>query len=140
LKKSKILTKKIYKRTVYSAFIASTAAFIINSQMPAPPVDVPPIIHSDKLLHFFGFLVYFLITAKCYGILRDNENSSLIIPAAYCIIFGALDEYHQSFTGRSADVFDFIADTIGVFAGVLVFGYFRMILKKFEAKFVDDGK
>lgn len=140
MKKSKILTKNVYSWLFIAAFFAATAAFIINSRLPAPPFDVPPVISSDKLLHFFGFLVYFLISAKCFGILRGKENFSLIIPAAYCIIFGALDEYHQSFTGRSADVFDFIADTLGVFAGVLVFGYFRVILNKFEAKFVDDGK
>ena len=74
----------------------------------------------DKVFHFglFGMLSVLLFFAFFYGQRRPPLKAALLallITAAY----GALDEFHQSFTPtRSVDFFDWVADTVG---GMLAF-------------------
>jgi VanZ family protein len=72
-------------------------------------VAAPDIRNSDKIAHFGAFGL--LATLVCrLGLGWRGAVWGLTMASA----FGATDEWHQSFVpGRSSDVFDWIADTLG---------------------------
>ena len=87
--------------------------------------DIPRLFRfQDKIYHF---LIY-LILGLCYSRAIDNTflRLSMVKLIVFTIIFGfiygASDEFHQSFVPyRDASVFDVLTDTMGCFAGSLVY-------------------
>jgi VanZ family protein len=96
----------------YMAFI-----FYLSSQTdPLPALTVRV---WDKLLHLaeYGGLAFLI------GRALTGEGSSLGVASVLAFlatsIYGASDEWHQLFTpGRSSDVYDWLADTLGGAFGV----------------------
>jgi VanZ family protein len=89
-----------------------------------PGQDMPDIKINDKIEHFiaFGGLGFLLHLS-----LRIQNRFSFIkkFPYLFAFIFvslyGALDELHQLFIpGRSCDINDWIADSIGAIIGISV--------------------
>jgi VanZ family protein len=79
-----------------------------------PGDDVPDVQISDKLVHF----LMFLIPAFWIGSTIDRRH--LLLAGAGLLIYGALLELAQSWLnwGRAAEWMDFLADAIGVVAGL----------------------
>lgn len=82
---------------------------------------VPPF---DKLVHGTTFAVL----AVFFGLWFSNArwNSKPLVWAAvcvlFCVLFGVLDEFHQSFVpGRDASLGDIFADTFGGILGALAY-------------------
>ena len=78
---------------------------------------------SDKLLHLLVYLLFSILlffsfhTSKGVFWQRNAYLFTLIIG----IIYGLSDELHQGFVpGRQKDVFDFLADLLGVLLGLYV--------------------
>ena len=70
--------------------------------------------HQDKLFHAtaYGILGFFAI--GYFSRVLANYQLALIIAFVFAAVFGATDEWHQSFVeGREADVLDWLADMIG---------------------------
>jgi VanZ family protein len=79
--------------------------------MPAAPITLA---NGDKYEHFltFAFLAHY------FGQLLRQKSPPWSL-AAWLIAYGGLIEIAQSFTAyRSADWFDLLADSLGVFAGL----------------------
>jgi VanZ family protein len=92
-----------------------TAALFAASSRPSLPVDL----HSgtDKLAHFAAYSVLGFLLA------RGSVRSSIALPWVVLVgvLIGGLDELYQSTVpNRVADVGDWIADSLGVFAGVAI--------------------
>lgn len=93
----------------------------------------PPMLfnYSDKLYHAGA---YFVLGILLWRTLRYTTRSPIIL-ALFCFgagsLFGATDEWHQSFVpGRSSDIIDWLADSIGVsLAAVCLYQYQRFWLK-----------
>ena len=89
-----------------------------------PGVDVPDIHLNDKIEHLMAYGgLGFLLNLS----LRIQNKFTLVkkYPAWFAILivsaYGALDELHQLFIpGRSCDILDWTADTIGVIIGVAI--------------------
>lgn len=108
----------IVKRYIYALlfFVWSSSVIWSASRLQkVPEIEFP---HIDKILHaiyyapggYFSFL--FL---KAFGI------SSGVLSFFMGAIVGILDEFIQSFVpGRSVDLFDFLADCIGLAMGVIL--------------------
>jgi len=81
--------------------------------------------HQDKLIHATA---YALMSLLAWRVFVDNFKVKLwlvLFSLFFCSLYGVSDEYHQSFIdGRDADVWDWLADTIG--AGIMVFGLNRV--------------
>jgi len=101
------------------------ALFIIGlSSIPGEDLPSPPILNFDKLAHVgvygvLGALVYLALLhqAKFPFLIRNAFLASTFLGSAY----GVTDELHQLFVpGRSCDILDWTADTIGVIVGILV--------------------
>jgi VanZ family protein len=89
------------------------------------PVDLPRIPGLDKVLHAGGYGLLGILFYRAYRSRWPNAsgwataNASLISAALY----GLTDELHQSFVpSRTADPWDWLADTLGALLGVAAYG------------------
>ena len=97
---------------------------VSSFEMPALPVGLVP--WRDKGVHVVEYGVLgFLLAHACLRTWRGRVagHASLRIGAfaiLFGVLWGVLDEIHQAFVpGRSADVLDVVADTIGVTLGTI---------------------
>ena len=91
-------------------------SFSISGQ-DIPKFDVQSI---DKLFHFVEYMVlaYLLARALFHSSVKPNYKYIFIASVAITLLYGASDEFHQSFVPqRTCDIFDLITDLIGGFAG-----------------------
>ncbi|MBL7883771.1 MAG: VanZ family protein [Bacteroidia bacterium] len=105
-----------------------------------PGRDIPHIhflelLSFDKVVHAGIFFVLFILTAIGLELQTKysfNNNVSKLYAAAFCIVYGASTEIMQGiiFTERSADVFDFIANTTGCFIAFYFYKKLRSIFIK----------
>lgn len=118
-------------------FIYMAIIFYFSSFSKIPQIEVvgflPPI--NTAILHvieYFGLSLLIGIAARHSKIKLLRENSYLIA-IAISTIYGASDEFHQSFVpGRVMDFIDFLLDILGAVLAQI----FRFILKK--KKFFKD--
>jgi len=81
--------------------------------------------HQDKLIHATAYALMGLLAWRMLVHTLKVKPWLVICSLIFCSLYGVSDEYHQSFIdGRDADVWDWLADTIG--AGVMVFGLSRV--------------
>ena len=93
-----------------------------------PFPEVAGFVASDKLLHALAFGGLSLLLARAVHWLRPRATRArkLILGAASASLLGLLLELCQAFTAyRSADVWDWIADTVG---GLLAFALACILL------------
>ena len=95
-----------------------------------PGQDVPyslwlELLAIDKWVHasIFFVLVILLLRAMKFTYPRAAHMNFAFIALAIAIPYGGLLEIMQGafFTGRSADLYDFIADSFGAVCGVLLY-------------------
>ncbi len=103
-------------------FLYAAAIFTVSSLPPAPAL--PSVEGADKALHFAAYAGLGFLFARAYRVRWPGlstwglANWSLLSAALY----GLLDEVHQAFVpGRSADPADWLADSLGAAAGVLLY-------------------
>jgi VanZ family protein len=94
------------------------------------PVELPGIPQIDKLLHAGGYSLLGILFYRAYRSRWPDAsgwamaNVSLLSGSFY----GMTDEIHQYFVpGRSADPWDWLADTIGVMLGVMAYHAFLYV-------------
>jgi len=95
------------------ALLYMAGIFVASAQ---PTVSLPRLGDSDKVLHFAAY-------AGLGGLLAYGGAPAALGPLPLIAIgsmYGASDEVHQSFVpGRTPDLLDWVADTLGVIAVVL---------------------
>jgi VanZ family protein len=102
-------------------FLVFTALLIVAlSDQPSlrPPFELFP--HQDKLFHFIefgGFALALMLNRDLFG-----GNRPRVKMAVAGMVWALADEIHQSFVpGRNCSVQDFLADSVGLLAGILLF-------------------
>jgi VanZ family protein len=78
----------------------------------------------DKVIHMTEYAVYSFLAAIALEAFEEKDVTlnKLVLAFIITALFGASDEIHQLFVaGRSASVFDFIADLIGGMIGLFLF-------------------
>ena len=91
-----------------------------------PDLSFWKLLSFDKAAHAFVFAVLVLLLIigfkKQYSF-RNLRHHAIKIATTFSILYGGLIELLQGwvFIGRSADPFDFLANTIGCFTGLLLF-------------------
>lgn len=106
-------------------------ALVILILCGIPGRDIPHIsflelLSFDKFVHAGIFFVLILLTIRgftlqtTYSTLKEKPK---LIAAVICICYGGLLEILQGtlFEERSADIFDFIANSFGCFIGILLY-------------------
>jgi VanZ family protein len=94
------------------------AIFYLSSRERLPHVDLG-VDFGDKLMHAGAFGIMAGIVSV--GIRRSNDYVApwvqYLAPTAFAILYGAADEFHQSFVpNRNADALDLLADAAGAVA------------------------
>lgn len=106
------LTPLRYSRLWFSMAYIMLAVVAIVSLMPAPDLMGT----SDKLLHL---LTYAFMSAVFSTLVCRNMSLFKVVPGL--ILFGIVLEFLQGMTGyRYLEVNDMLANSVGVFAGLLV--------------------
>lgn len=75
----------------------------------------------------YHFLVFFLLAFFLTTTIKGQKKiglSILVIILTLALIYAASDEYHQKFVpGRSANIEDFLTDSLGIFSSTLLYLY-----------------
>jgi VanZ family protein len=106
---------------VWGPAVAQMIAIFVASSIP-DLTELPGGI-SDKTGHFVGYALLGLLVARALAgaRLRAVTPGATLLAIALSSCYGATDEFHQRFVhGRSPDVHDWIADTLGALAGALL--------------------
>lgn len=111
-----ITEKKIIDFLQFQLPVIAWCVFVYTvSSIPSP--NIPALgIHTDKVIHFgvFGTLCWLGHIAFHHQPNGVLKKYSLLTAILFTMAFGMSDEFHQMFTpGRTADIFDIVADTVG---------------------------
>lgn len=84
--------------------------------------------YFDKILH--GTFFFVLAILLLWGLLKQEKNKNsvpYIIAIVFCVIYGGATEFLQHFfvDGRSGEIADFAANTIGSLIGIAGFYYMK---------------
>lgn len=105
--------------------------FVISS-MEQLPLPMPEFewLTIDKLYHFIEYAILGGLLTRAFVAAKPAivpAQSVWYIAALLSILYGASDEWHQTFVpGRFATIADWVADVLGSIAGVLaVYLYYK---------------
>src|SRR3989344_7025222 len=94
--------------------------FILSSQPSLPAPDL--LWQQDKLLHLVVFGILSVLLAYSFKPPGVSTWAPVILLTALVTVYGASDEYHQSFVaGRDASLWDLLADGAGGFLAAVMF-------------------
>jgi VanZ family protein len=105
---------------VWGPVIAQLAAIFFASSLSNPGL---PSGVSDKTGHFIGYgmLGAFILRALAGAAVAGVTAGRGLLSVGLASLYAASDEFHQSFVpGRSPDPADWVADTLGAIAAVLL--------------------
>jgi VanZ family protein len=113
-------------------FMVAAGIWFLSSQSALPRIK--GIFGFDKLQHLLAYTV--LAAAAGLWVSPDRWKKQgarfLFLIAGIAALYGLSDEIHQSFVpGRDASVWDWIADTLGAFAGT---GLTAAVIRHFAYK------
>ena len=96
--------------------------FVLSAQSRLPTIEVN---HFDKLVHASVYAVLGLLFTRALRGYGGARTTSLVLGILFASAYGATDEVHQMITpGRSPDVRDWIADSVGAVAGAFAWTWF----------------
>jgi VanZ family protein len=109
------------RRSWFLAGAWAVTIFVLSS-VPGPAMPKVEVLRYDKVLHA---LVYSVLGGLCFLAVRQTwtlTRGKVIAAATLCaVLYGLGDEFHQLFVpGRSADLYDALADGIGGLLGASV--------------------
>jgi len=95
--------------------------FVLSAQSDPLPFLPREIFLQDKLLHAVEYAVLGGLLVHALRLAGLRPWVALVAAVVIASAFGATDEFHQSFVpGRSADVADWLADTLGAAVGAVL--------------------
>lgn len=96
-----------------------------------PPSDVPNLgRHGDKVLHFGAYAGLAFLACSLFWARAWPLRATVLLVVPMLLGYGVLDEFLQMFVGRNAEVWDWVADTIGVLIGTSTFVVVRPVLER----------
>lgn len=105
----------------------------IHSTVKASKISVDQIdFYIRKSSHFFEYLVLCVLLLKTRGVYNIKLKDSVIYILFLCLLIANLDEFYQSFTGRTSMVRDCLIDFGGSFIGLFIY----LGIRKLKAEFI----
>lgn len=121
LRKLKRMNRKIKIPWVFKCILTIAYAYLIFAASSEDTSSVsfylPP--YTDKLIHFveFGLLCLMICWSLSSAKIGTTWIYKIILAIGITSLYGASDEFHQSFTPhRSVEFLDWLADTVGAVA------------------------
>ena len=103
-------------RTHLLLWIGFWAGIFVSTHIPVPQTRPLSVDRFDKLIHFGLFFVLTWLGARYFAIAGRSSIRGLLLWAAVFVVYAALDEWLQTYVGRSMSGGDWLADTLGVLA------------------------
>ena len=127
---------------ILPALIGTILIFIFSNQSYPPIIDLG-FQWNDKLLHLISYFAYG--STLIFFLFGSFENINFKRAIMFILFFGALfgisDELHQSFIpGRDAEVFDLIADCLGIAISLSLLSPLNKIVIKLKFNFLNGSK
>ena len=123
---------RIATATVFGVRLASLLLVIywvaLFTGTHIPPVGVPRIDNIDKLLHFSAFAGLAFLLAWAIPTQAGKPRWNVLIASLAAIGYAAIDEFSQIPVGRTADMWDWLADCAGVTLGLVAYLAMRTML------------
>jgi VanZ family protein len=105
--------------------------FIPSTNLPKKPFFAIP--HFDKMVHFGLFFIFCLLLFVPFK--KMKTNYMLVAPLIAIILSAILETTQQLISPtRSSNFYDFMANTLGILASIIVF-HFLISEKKWEKYF-----
>jgi VanZ family protein len=109
----------IWRAALVVYWLILATATHVPSDFPGVPSD-----GWDKLVHFGAFAVLAVLLAAAWQATAGPRTMRHSLSAWIVMIgYAALDEWTQSFVGRDASLFDWLADACGAAAGLAIFAW-----------------
>ncbi|MCX6136459.1 MAG: VanZ family protein [Ignavibacteriales bacterium] len=111
-------------------FLWCCVIFVLSS---IPSRDLPKLdlfSGHDKVIHAGIYFVFCWLVHRAFLHQRNAViiELSLFLAIVATVVYGCSDEFHQLYVaGRSADIYDLLADTFG---GMLYAGWFLIVIKR----------
>jgi VanZ family protein len=100
----------------------------IPKTMPVLPGD-----QSDKLVHFAAFAMLAALLATTWQLAAGKLNYRHLAAVWIVVaIYGAVDEWTQSFVGRDTSVWDWTADATGALLALILFAWIHRSTKRYR--------
>lgn len=112
------MTGRLRDRLTLAAW---TLAIFIGGSLRLPPAPLePPPVGWDKLAHALGFFLTQRIAERALRHDAGPPTKPIALRAALVAMFlgGLLEIYQAALPHRSADIWDFVADSIGALAAI----------------------
>jgi len=113
------------------AILYTLLIFILSAQ-PQEKLPPLPLLHIDKIVHIIEYAIYgfFLMLAYTSAKTRVIYKQAFWISLATGILYAASDEFHQLYVaGRHSSFIDWLADSVGVLLGILIFRKLKISAK-----------
>lgn len=116
-------TRKIFLKYRLPAILWAILIFIASS-IPSKAFPRLGLFSWDKLLHIGEFGIFGLLLARAFNSWLSIDKTRILVALTVStgVIWALLDEVHQMFVlGRNANVYDFLADALGVIIAQVIF-------------------
>ena len=107
-----------WKKATGALLVCYWLALFLGTHMPHPPQSI---VASDKSLHFAAYAGLAFLVSSNWLLRRALDWRQRIRIFVLLAAFGVIDEITQIPVGRQCDLFDWIADVLGILAGSLLF-------------------
>jgi VanZ family protein len=117
-----MVSRRIRRAFLWIPAVVWAAGIIVMSTINHPKFEDPSVfLLSDKAAHFFIYaLLAFLLIRPFRHVCGDSRRATVLVASFLtATAYGILMELYQSLVGRTMDVSDMVANTLGVFAAVL---------------------
>jgi len=110
-------------RRLWGVVALYATGILVATSVPVPP-GLPAPEGSDKVVHLLMYAGLAALVSRALGErlgLREQRRlvAALCFLRAFigCCLFGAFDEWHQQFVGRTTSLADWLADALGAMLG-----------------------
>jgi VanZ family protein len=102
-------------------------ALFVTTHIPSDMAGLPGA-STDKFVHVTAFALLALLLATAWQLSAGPLGlRHLALAWILLVVYGAIDEWTQSFVRRQASIWDFLGDAVGALIGLVIFAVMRRL-------------
>jgi VanZ family protein len=105
-------------------------ALFVTTHIPHELAAMPGA-STDKIVHVTAFALLALLLATAWQLTAGELGLwQFVLAWVMLVLYGALDEWTQSFVGRTASLYDLLCDAIGALIGLTLFAALKRLFDR----------